>query len=126
MSSGKPDITLYFLNASRAIRIAWLLEELDISYTLVTSPKAANGLARLEFKAKIPGRLGTSPTIQDGDLVIQESGAILEYLIESYDPTSRLLPEEAHARAKVREWIQASEGTFMINAVPVSFLVSGA
>lgn len=43
------------------------------------------------------------------------------YLIESYDSESRLLPQQAHARAKVREWIQASEGTFMINAVPVSF-----
>ncbi|KAF5604325.1 GTT1-glutathione S-transferase [Fusarium pseudocircinatum] len=119
MSSKKPDITLYFLNASRAIRIAWLLEELDVSYKLVTSPRAANGLAPPEFKAKIPTRLGSSPVIQDGALVIQESGAILEYLIESYDSASRLLPQEADARARVREWIQASEGTFMMNAVPI-------
>ncbi|RBA13515.1 hypothetical protein FPRO05_02308 [Fusarium proliferatum] len=119
MSSKQPDITLYFLNASRAIRIAWLLEELDISYKLVTSPRAANGLAPPEFKAKIPTRLGSSPVIQDGDLVIQESGAIVEYLIESYDSASRLLPQEEHARARVREWIQASEGTFMMNAVPI-------
>ncbi|KAF5630261.1 GTT1-glutathione S-transferase [Fusarium tjaetaba] len=119
MPSKQPDITLYFLSASRAIRIAWLLEELNIPYKLVTSPRAANGLAPPEFKAKIPTRLGTTPVIQDGDLVIQESGAILEYLIESYDSASRLLPQEAHARAKVREWIQASEGTFMMNAVPI-------
>ncbi|CCT71989.1 related to GTT1-glutathione S-transferase [Fusarium fujikuroi IMI 58289] len=119
MSSKQPDITLYFLNASRAIRIAWLLEELDISYKLVTSPRAANGLAPPEFKAKIPTRLGSSPVIQDGDLVIQESGAIVEYLIESYDSASRLLPQETYARASVREWIQASEGTFMMNAVPI-------
>lgn len=63
MSSKQPYMTLYFLNASRAIRIAWLLEELDISYKLVTSPRAANGLALPESKAKIPTRLGTSPTI---------------------------------------------------------------
>ncbi|KAF5548217.1 GTT1-glutathione S-transferase [Fusarium napiforme] len=119
MSSKQPDITLYFLNASRAIRIAWLLEELNIPYKLVTSPRAANGLAPPEFKAKIPTRLGTSPVIQDSDLIIQESGAILEYLIESYDSASRLLPQEAHARARVREWIEASEGTFMMNAVPI-------
>ncbi|RBQ69733.1 hypothetical protein FVER14953_07652 [Fusarium verticillioides] len=119
MSAKQPDITLYFLDASRAIRIAWLLEELDIPYKLVTSPRAANGLAPPEFKAKIPTRSGSSPVIQDGDLVIQESGAILEYLIESYDSASGLLPREAHARARVREWIQASEGTFMMNAVPI-------
>ncbi|KAH7486104.1 hypothetical protein FOMA001_g5732 [Fusarium oxysporum f. sp. matthiolae] len=119
MSTKQPDITLYFLNASRAIRIAWLLEELGLSYKLVTSPREANGLAPPEFKAKIPTRLGSSPTIQDGDLVIQESGAILEYLCETYDSESWLLPQEVHARAKVREWIQASEGTFMLNAVPI-------
>ncbi|KAF5979039.1 glutathione S-transferase [Fusarium bulbicola] len=119
MSSKQLDITLYFLDASRAIRIAWLLEELDISYKLVTSPRAANGLAPPEFKAKIPTHLGSSPVIKDGDLVIQESGAILEYLIESYDSASRLLPQEAHARASVREWIHASEGTFMMSAVPI-------
>lgn len=78
MCSKQPDITLYFLNASRAIRITWLLEELNISYKLVTSPRAANGLAPPVFKAKIPTLLGSSPVIQDGDLVIQESGAIVE------------------------------------------------
>ncbi|SCN78460.1 related to GTT1-glutathione S-transferase [Fusarium fujikuroi] len=119
MSSKQPDITLYFLNASRAIRIAWLLEELDISYKLVTSPRAANRLAPPEFKAKIPTRLGSSPVIQDRDLVIQESGAIIEYLIESYDSTSQLLPQETYTRASIREWIQASEGTFIINAIPI-------
>lgn len=81
MSSKQPDITHYFLNASRATRIAWRLEKLNIPYKLVTSPRAANGLALPEFKAKIPTRLGTSPAIQDGDLVIQESGAILEWVV---------------------------------------------
>lgn len=78
MASAKPDITLYFLGASRAIRIAWLLEELSLPYTLVSSPRASNGLAAPEFKAKIPTKLGKSPAIKDGDIVIQESGAIAE------------------------------------------------
>lgn len=45
---------------------------------------------------------------------------LYRYLCETYDSESWLLPQEAHTRAKVREWIQASEGTFMLNAVPVS------
>lgn len=73
-----PDITLYFLGASRAIRIAWLLEELALPYTLEASPRAANGLAPPEFKAKIPTSLGKSPAIKDGDVVVQESSAIAE------------------------------------------------
>jgi len=78
MSTKKPDITLYFLGSSRAIRIAWLLEELNLPYNLVSSPRASNGLAPPEFKANIPTALGKSPTIKDGDIVLQESGAIVE------------------------------------------------
>lgn len=78
MSGPTPDITLFFLGASRAIRIAWLLEELSLPYKLESSPRAPNGLAPPEFKAKIPTKLGKSPVIKDGDIVIQESSAIAE------------------------------------------------
>ena len=81
MSTKTPDITLYALGDSRAIRVAWLLEELGLPYKLVTAPRAADGNAPPDFKAKIPTRLGNSPTIQDGDLIIQESSAILEYVV---------------------------------------------
>ena len=74
----QPDITLYFLGASRAIRIAWLLEELALPYELVSSPRAPNGLAPDEFKAKIPTKMGKSPVIKDGEIVVQESSAIVE------------------------------------------------
>ncbi|KAG6989163.1 Glutathione S-transferase 3 [Fusarium oxysporum f. sp. conglutinans] len=119
MDTKASDITLYFLNGSRAIRVAWLLEELGLSYKLVTSPRGANGHAPLEFKAQIPTRLGNSPTIQDGDLVIQESIAIMGYLCETYSTSSRLFPSEPLARAKVREWMAAAEGTFMLYALTV-------
>lgn len=76
--SQKSDITLYFLGASRAIRIAWALEERNLPYQLVSSPRASNGLAPPGFKAKIPTKLGKSPVVKDGDLVIKESRAIAE------------------------------------------------
>lgn len=74
----KPDITFYFLQASRAIRIAWLLEELYLPYRLVSAPRAASGLAPDDFKQKIGTTIGKSPTIKDHGLVIQESAAIAE------------------------------------------------
>jgi glutathione S-transferase len=74
----KPDITFYFLQSSRAIRIAWLLEELALDYKLVSSPRAPSGLAPDDFKAKIGTAIGKSPTIKDHGVVIQESGAIAE------------------------------------------------
>lgn len=73
------DITLYFLGASRAIRIAWHLEELGLEYNLVASPRSPAGLGPPEFKEQIPAPLKKSPTLKDGDIVVQESGAIVEY-----------------------------------------------
>ena len=124
MAPRSPDITLYFLAASRAIRIAWLLEVLSLPYELVASPRASNGLAPPEFKAKIPTKLGKSPAIRDGDIVIHESSAIIEYLCETYDPSGKIIPKEPHTRAKVREWMAAAEATFMIHGLAVSSVLA--
>lgn len=78
--SQSPSITVYFLGASRAIRVPFLLEELGVPYDLVSSPRSKAGVGPPEFKEKIPAPLKKSPTIKDGDLVVQESGAILEYV----------------------------------------------
>lgn len=74
----KPDITFYFLQASRAIRTAWLLEELELPYKLEFSPRAPSGLAPDDFKAKVGTKIGKAPTIKDGKLIVQESAAIAE------------------------------------------------
>lgn len=70
-------ITLWFLQASRCIRIAWLLEELGLDYEVKFADRE-NGLAPPAFK-KAAGGLGKFPTLQDGDLTITESGNIVEY-----------------------------------------------
>ena len=73
-----PAITLYFLAASRAIRIAWLLEELSLPYNLVTFTRNSEADAPPELKQQSGTFLGKSPVIEDRGLVIQESGAITE------------------------------------------------
>jgi glutathione S-transferase len=118
-----PDITLYFLNSSRAIRVAWLLQALNLPYHLIAADRAPNGLSPPEFKSQIPNALGKSPTIKDGDVVVTESGAILEYLCEKYDTSSSFLPStgDAQARAQVREWLHAAEGTFMTHGLAILY-----
>ena len=56
-----------------------MLEELDIPYELVTSSRNKAGVGPQEFKDKIPAPLKKSPTIKDGNFVVQESGAIVQY-----------------------------------------------
>ena len=79
MGPETPDITLYFLQASRSIRIAWLLEELGIEYKLHSADRESSGLAPADFKHSSGALLGRAPVLKDGPLTLQESGAITEY-----------------------------------------------
>jgi glutathione S-transferase len=69
-------VTLYFLQASRAIRSAWLLEELNVPYELKFANRQPDG--SVPRGLGIPTAVGMSPAIQDGDVILGESGAIAE------------------------------------------------
>jgi glutathione S-transferase len=85
-------ITLYHLNHSRSDRIIWLMEELGEPYERVVFDRLSSGLAPPEYRALHP--VGTSPIIRDGDLVLMETGAIIEYIVNRYG-RGRLAPEPA-------------------------------
>lgn len=74
-----PELTLYFLQASRSIRSAWQLEELGLDYKLEFSERE-NQKAPQHFKDNSGDALGKFPLLKDGDLTIPESGAIAEYV----------------------------------------------
>ncbi|KAG8934617.1 hypothetical protein FRC00_011961, partial [Tulasnella sp. 408] len=84
-------ITVHYLNNSRAQRILWLLEELEVPYE-VKRYERVDLLAPPEFFKVHP--LGKSPVITDGDLTLAESGAIVEYIIARYGK-GRLQPQES-------------------------------
>jgi len=72
-------LTVHHLGKSQSERIVWLCEELGLSYELKRynrDPKTM--LAPPEYKALHP--LGAAPVITDGDVVLAESGAIVEYI----------------------------------------------
>ena len=76
-------LTVHHLGVSQSERIVWLCEELGIPYELkVYDRDPVTRLAPPEYKALHP--LGTAPIITDGDLVLPESGAIMEYIIGKY------------------------------------------
>ena len=76
-------ITLHHLNNSRSQRVLWLLEELALPYEIVKYERDPQTmLAPPSLRAIHP--LGKSPVITDGDATLAESGAILEYLVETY------------------------------------------
>ncbi|PQV54293.1 glutathione S-transferase-like protein [Paraburkholderia sp. BL21I4N1] len=83
-------IEVHHLNESRSRRITWLLEELGLDYKLVQYQRNPDTrLAPPELTAIHP--LGKAPVIRDGETVIFESGAIVDYLIRRYG-NGRLSP----------------------------------
>jgi glutathione S-transferase len=76
-------LTVHHLGISQSERIVWLCEELGIPYELKRYDRdPVTRLGPPEYKALHP--LGTAPIITDGDLVLPESGAIMEYIIGKY------------------------------------------
>ena len=106
-------ITLHHLNDSRSQRILWLLEELGITYKIVPYQRnATTRLAPPELDNIHP--LGKAPVITDGDLLIHESGAIVDYLIDNYGE-GKFAPEPGtpdHVRHE--EWMHYAEGSAML------------
>ncbi|MEG2630775.1 MAG: glutathione S-transferase, partial [Comamonas sp.] len=106
-------ITVHHLNNSRSQRILWLLEELGLAYEIKRyqrDPKTH--LAPPELKAINP--LGKSPVIEEGPLVLTESGAIVDYLIRRHGG-GRLQPDPASpAYDEYVKWLHFAEGSAML------------
>jgi len=84
--------TLHHLNNSQSQRILWLLEELDIPYSLVLHQRHTSGprKSRAPEEMKKTHPLGKAPQLETGDgRVIVESLVIAKYLIDTYDTAGR-------------------------------------
>ena len=82
-------ITVYHLSKSRSERIVWLMEELGLEYALEVFQREPNGAAPPPMKAL--HALGKAPVIRDGDTVLAESGAIVDYIVHRHG-AGRLAP----------------------------------
>tara|TARA_R110002073_G_scaffold54023_4_gene139270 strand:+ start:14694 stop:15365 length:672 start_codon:yes stop_codon:yes gene_type:complete len=104
-------IIVHHLNNSRSQRILWLLEELGLEYEIKKYMRDATTMrAPAELMAVHP--LGKSPVISDGDINVAESGAIIEYLVDTYGPA--LKPEAGtEAYRRYIYWLHFSEGSLM-------------
>lgn len=127
-------IIVHHLNDSRSQRVLWLLEELEIPYEIKKYQREPTMLAPKALRDV--HALGKSPVISDtdnGDRVIAESGAIVEYLIRRYgSPKGKGSPTSEDGQIDDSYWSHFAEGTLMptfvfkriLTAVPqrVSFL----
>lgn len=99
-------IALYHAPFSRSVRVLWLLEELGLPYQLRTLPPIAT---TTPFSQLTP--TGKVPTIEDGDLVMFESIAIMEYILERHG-NGRLAPARGSREwGQLLQWLHYSEST---------------
>jgi glutathione S-transferase len=105
-------IILHHLNNSRSQRILWLLEELGVPYEIKRYTRdRTTMLAPASLKAVHP--LGKSPVITDGTRVVAESGAIIEYLVNTYGH-GRLKPAASSEDLyQYQYWLHYAEGSAM-------------
>lgn len=103
-------IKLHHLNKSRSKRIIWLLEELGVNYDIVPYQRdSVTFLAPPELKAVHP--LGKSPVIEDDDLVVTESGAITEYLIDKYSDGALAPKRGTKEHVEYLQWMHFAESS---------------
>ena len=105
-------IKVHHLNDSRSQRVLWLLEELGLDYDVVRYERnPGSRLAPPELLAIHP--LGKSPVIEDGAITVAETGAVVEYLLETYGQ-GRLRPAPGAEEARrFTYWLHYAEGSAM-------------
>ena len=104
-------ITVYHLERSRSERVVWLMEELGLDYELKVFPREPNGAAPPPFKEAHP--IGKAPVLRDGDTVLAESGAIVDYIVHRRAQGRLALPPADPAYARYIYWLHFAEGSLM-------------
>jgi glutathione S-transferase len=104
-------LTVHHLNNSRSQRVLWLLEELGVEYEIARYQRQGDMRAPAALLAIHP--LGKSPVVTDGGKTIAESGAIAEYLIDTYGNGRLLPPPNTPERLRYVYWLHYAEGSAM-------------
>ena len=90
-------------------RVEVLLRMLGLPFEFAEAP--ADVRASAAFRKLNP--LGQIPVLQDGELTLADSNAILVYLCKRYAPGSNWLPEDAVGAAAVQRWLSVAAGEIM-------------
>lgn len=116
-------LKIHFVPNSRAGRIVWLLEELSLPYEINRMSFHPKDLKSEEHRARHP--LGRIPVLEDGDLLLWESGAIVEYILERHKNGGLKPGVDDPSWPKYQQWFHYCEGMVMppINTIIVQTML---
>jgi glutathione S-transferase len=103
-------LIVHHLGKSQSERIVWLCEELGLSYDLkIYARNKVTMLAPPAYRALHP--IGAAPVIEDGDVTLAESGAVIAYILAKFGQ-GRLQPDvDDPAFAAYLYWFHFANGT---------------
>jgi glutathione S-transferase len=109
-------LTVHHLGLSQSERIVWLCEELEIPYALKRYDRThgGRGMAPPDYKALHP--LGTAPIITDGEVVLPESGAIMQYIIHTHGQGRLAVGPAAANFADYLFWFHFANATMLASS----------
>ena len=110
---------LHFAPNSRAGRIVWLLEELGLEYEINKMAFHPKDLKSDEHRQRHP--LGRVPVLEDGEVSLYESGAIVEYIMARYGDGGLKPAVDSPRFPEYLQWFHYCEGMVMppINTIMV-------
>ena len=108
-------LTVHHLGVSQSDRVVWLCEELEIPYEFKRYDRGPDRMAPPEYKALHPS--GTAPIITDGNLVLGESAAIVEYIIAKYGNGRLKMTADQPGYTDYLYWFHFSQGSMMPSAM---------
>ena len=116
-------LKLHFAPNSRAGRIVWLLEELGLPYEMNRMDFHPKDLKSDEHRKRHP--LGRIPVLEDGDISIYESGAIVEYVLERHRNGGLKPAVDAPEFPEYLQWFHYCEGMVMppVNTIVVQTIL---
>lgn len=116
-------LKLHFAPNSRASRIMWLLEELKLPYELNRMDFSPQDLKSDEHRARHP--LGRVPVLDDGDVSIYESGAIVEYILARHEDGGLKPKVDSPLFPEYLQWFHYCEGMVMppVNTIVVQTIL---
>lgn len=97
-----------FALSGHAHRVELFLSLLGLPVTLIDVDLMNGAHKKPDFLAKNP--FGQVPVIEDGDITVYDSNAILVYLATRYDKARSWLPQEPLAAAQVQQWLSVAAG----------------
>ena len=104
-------LKVHFVANTRAGRIVWLLEELGLDYEVNIMPFTKEGLKSEEHRSR--HALGRVPVLEDGDVSIFESGAIIEYTLARHKDGGLKPDVNASEFPNYLQWFHYCEGMVM-------------